>query len=94
MLACSGAAEVDSKRHVGITRARERMGEGRVAGDARGVWKSRFADAGMCCAGDALNVCGAEARATARNKEGEGRIAIVCILPQGENAVTGVAGEG
>jgi hypothetical protein len=94
VLACFGAAEVDSQRHVAAARARDRMGEGRARGDVRGVWRSRFAGAGMCCAGDALNVCGAEARATRRNKEDEGRIAIVCIRPKRGIAGKGVAGEG
>jgi hypothetical protein len=74
---CFGVAEEeDSKRHVGSTRARGRMGEGRATCDVRSVWRSRFAGAGMCCDDDALNVCGADARATVRNKEDEGRIVV------------------
>ena len=71
-----GAAGVDSKRRAGSARTRDSTGEGRLAGDVRSVhvWRSRFAGAGMCSAGEALRGRGAEARANARNKEDEGRI--------------------
>jgi len=67
---------VDSKRTADGIRARDRRGtcEGRVAGDVRGEWKSRFAHAGMCSAGDALRRRGADVRA---NDEYDGRIAMM-----------------
>jgi hypothetical protein len=74
---CVGAADVDSKRRVVSARTRDRTGEGRMAGDVRSVWRSRFAGAGMCPAGEALRGRGADARANARNKEDEGRIVTV-----------------
>lgn len=48
-----------------------------MAGDVRGVWKSRFAGVGMCSAGHALVSRGAAARAMAQNKEGGDRVVIL-----------------
>jgi hypothetical protein len=60
---------VDSQRTAHGTRALDRIGEGRMAVDVRGVQKSRFeAGAGMCCAR------GAAERIAARSNEMAGRI--------------------
>jgi hypothetical protein len=62
VLGCFGAAAVDSERIADSTRDRDRAcacagaSAGRVAGDVCSVWRSRFADAGMCSAGEALRV--------------------------------------
>ena len=58
-------------------RARDRTGEGRIAGDVRGVWRSRFAETGMCSAGDALSRRGADVRVSVRNKADDGRIVML-----------------
>jgi hypothetical protein len=95
-----GAAEEDSKRRAASARARDKTGEGRMTGDVRSVhvWRSRFAGAGMCSAGEALRGRGADARASARNKEEDGRIVVLCAVSSramaGRTLVTRDSGRG
>jgi len=71
-----GGATLDSKRTVEGNRARDSMSEGRMAADVRGVWKRRFAGAGMRSAWGIRAVRGAVLRAMPRNKEVEERMTI------------------
>ena len=76
MLFCGGVAALDSKRAVEGSRVLERMGEGRVRSDARGVWRQRFEITGMCSAGRAHAVRGAVVRAQERNKDTDERMVV------------------
>jgi hypothetical protein len=76
VLLCGGVAALDSKRAVEGSRVLERMGEGRVRSDARGVWTQRFETAGMCSAGRAHAARGAAVRAQERNKDTDERMII------------------
>jgi hypothetical protein len=64
-----GEAAFDSKRTVEGICVRDSMGEGLMATDVRGVWKRRFAGAGMRSAWALRAVRGAVLRAMPRNKE-------------------------
>jgi hypothetical protein len=66
-----GEAAFDSKRTVQGIRVRDSMGEGLMAADVRGVWKRRFAGAGMRSAWAIRAVRGAVLRAIPRNKDVE-----------------------
>ena len=70
-----GGAALDSKRTVEGKRARDSMSEGRMADDVRGVWKRRFAGAGIRSARESRAVEGAVLRTMPRNKEEEDRMA-------------------
>jgi hypothetical protein len=76
VLLCGGVAALDSKRAVEGSRVLERMGDGRVRSDARGVCTQRFRTAGMCSTGRAHAVRGAAARAQERNKDTDERMMI------------------
>jgi hypothetical protein len=71
-----GAAALDSKRTVEGNRARNSMGDGRMAADVRGVWKRRFAGAGMPSVWETRAARGVVLRAMPRNKETEERMVV------------------
>jgi hypothetical protein len=71
-----GDAALDSYRRVDGVLARASRGEGRIAADVRGVWKKRFADAGMYSACALHAARGAVLRAKARNKDDGERIVV------------------
>jgi hypothetical protein len=71
-----GDAALDSNRTADASLVRASMGEGRRAADVRGVWKRRFAGAGMWSACELRAARGAVFRARARNKDDEERIVV------------------
>jgi hypothetical protein len=74
-----GDAALDSNRTADSSLVRASMGEGRMAADVRGVWKRRFAGAGMYSAWELRTARGAVFRAKARNKDDEERIVVDAI---------------
>lgn len=76
MLFCGGVDALDSKRIVEEIRVLERIVEGRVRADVRGVWMRRFETAGMCSAGQTHAARGAFARAQERNRDMDERMKV------------------